>query len=192
MRIKKDILESFKIVGQDLFSHGLVSSYSGNTSVRDKGFIIITRRGSRLGSLTDADFVKTSIDKVDEASKLASVEHPVHRSIYQKTGAKAIVHAHLPHAIALSMSESEIIPEGGDTLADIGRVPIIGKDKDTRPGRLADEISETLKDHKIVMVCGHGSFAIGDTLEEAYSYTTALEECCQVTWLVKTLRKRSI
>lgn len=186
------VLKSFKAIGKDLFSHGLVSSYSGNISIRDGSCMVITCKGSRLGSLVEDDLVKTDIEKEDEASELASVEHPVHRSIYQKVGAKAIVHAHLPHAIALSMSEREIIPEGGDSLSEIGKVPIIGRDKDTRPGCLAEEISETLKEYKIVMVYGHGSFAIGDTLEEAYSYTTALEECCQVAWLVKTLRKKSI
>ena len=38
----------------------------------------------------------------------------------------------------------------------------------------------------------HGSFATGQLLEEAYQYTAALEECCQVIWLVKTLKKKSL
>jgi L-fuculose-phosphate aldolase len=36
-------------------------------------------------------------------------------------------------------------------------------------------VSEQLKEHKIVLVRGHGSFARGDMLEEAFMYTTSLE-----------------
>jgi len=47
-----------------------------------------------------------------------------------------------------------------------------------------------LSEHRAVMVHGHGSFAIGQLLEEAYNYTTALEESCQVLCLLKSLGSR--
>jgi L-fuculose-phosphate aldolase len=37
------------------------------------------------------------------------------------------------------------------------------------------------------MVHGHGSFAIGQLLEEAYNFTTTLEESCHVICLLKSL-----
>lgn len=36
-------------------------------------------------------------------------------------------------------------------------------------------MSEHLKDYKVVLVRGHGSFARGDMLEEAYMLTSSLE-----------------
>jgi len=54
-------------------------------------------------------------------------------------------------------------------------------------GGLADIIAQALKQHKIVMVHGHGSFAIGQLLDEAYNYTTTLEESCQIICLLKSL-----
>jgi len=181
------ILGQFQSVGHDLFSRGLVSSNSGNLSMRLKENIMITRRGSRLGCLEENDLIETGINKNNRATPLASVELPVHRAIYQQTAAQAIVHAHPPHAIALSMTEKEIVPtnEWRATIGD--RIPVLGWKMDTKPGELGDIIARALKEHRVVMVYGHGSFAVGQLLEEAYNLTTALESNCQVSCLLKSL-----
>jgi len=184
------ILAQFQTVGSDLFRRGLVSSHTGNMSIRLGDRIIITRRGSQLGNLKEQDLIETGLNKNDRNTPLASVELPAHRAIYQQTTALAVVHAHPPHAIALSMSETEIVPNGADIRAEVGRVPVLGGDMDTSPGGLEDVISAGLKDHHIVMICSHGSFAAGQLLEEAYKYTAFLEESSQVIWLVKTLDAR--
>ncbi|MEL7562843.1 aldolase [Dehalogenimonas sp. 4OHTPN] len=179
----------FKEVGKALFTRGLVSSHSGNLSVRlNDEKMLITRRGSQLGALQDQDLIETGIDKNDLKTPLASVELPVHRAILQHTAAGAVVHAHPPHAIALSMNETEIPTEQFEAY-ELGTVPVLGWNQDVRPGCLGDAIAEALKTHKIILVYGHGTFAVGQILEEAYKYTAALEEVCQVQWLVKTLRK---
>ncbi len=184
------ILAQFQTVGSDLFRRGLVSSHSGNMSIRLGDRIIITRRGSQLGNLKEQDLIETGLNKNDRNTPRAAVELPAHRAIYQQTPALAVVHAHPPHAIALSMSETEIVPNGADIRAEVGRVPILGGDMDTSPGGLADVIAAGLKDNHIIMVCSHGSFAAGQLLEEAYKYTAFLEESSQVIWLVKTLDAR--
>ena len=93
-------LNQFQNVGHALFSRGLVSSQSGNLSIRMGDRLIITRRGSNLGALQEKDLVETGINKNDRATPMASVELPVHRAIYQNTQARAIVHAHPTHVIA--------------------------------------------------------------------------------------------
>ena len=181
------ILSQFQSVGGDLFHRGLVSSHSGNLSIRLGEKIIITRRGSQLGCLDENDLIETGISKNNRATPLASVELPVHRAIYQQTPAQAIVHAHSPYAVALSLTETEIIPTN-EWLSVIGRVPVLGWNMEIIPGGLTDIIAQALKRHRIVMVYGHGSFAIGQLLEEAYSFTTALEESCQVSCLLRSLK----
>jgi L-fuculose-phosphate aldolase len=59
---------------------------------------------------------------------------------------------------------------------------------EVKPGGLADVIAQALKQNKIVMVRGHGSFAIGQLLEEAHNYTTTLEESCRVICLLRSLK----
>lgn len=181
------ILSQFQSVGRNLFNRGLVSSHSGNLSIRLGENLIITRRGSQLGCLEENDLIETGISKNNRATPLASVELPVHRAIFQQTSAQAIVHAHPPHAVALSLAETGIVPTS-EWLPVIGRVPVLGWNIEIAPGGLADIIARALKEHRIVMVHGHGSFAVGQLLDEAYSFTTALEASCQVSCLLKSLQ----
>jgi len=184
------ILSQFQAVGRDLFARGLVSSHSGNISVRLGDRIIITRRGSQLGNLQEQDLIETGIFKNDRFTPLASIELPVHRTIYQQTSASAIIHAHPPYAIALSMTEEELVFEETEELSGIGHVPVLGRNRVNRPGESGEVIAGALKERHAVLVDGHGSFTCGQLLEEAYRYTAALEERCQVMWLVKTLKRR--
>ena len=182
------ISSQFQEVGSDLFTSGLVSSHSGNISIRLGDKIIITRRGSRLGCLEEHDLIETGIIKNDRNTPLATVELPVHRAIYNLTSAQAIIHAHPPHAVALSLAEFEITPNCVEDSPIIGPVPVLGWNMEVKSGGLADIIAEALQSHGIVMVRGHGSFAIGQILEEAHTRTTTLEESCKVLCLLKSLK----
>ena len=182
------MLAQFQSLGRDLFTRGLVSSHTGNLSVRLRNRITITRRGCMLGSIGENDLIETGINKNDRFTPLASIELAVHRAIYRATPAQAIIHAHPPHAIALSLTMTEIVPKCAEGLATVGRVPVLGWDMKVEPGGLAEIIAEALIEHRVVMVHGHGSFAIGQLLEDAYNCTTALEENSQVNFLLKSLQ----
>jgi L-fuculose-phosphate aldolase len=182
------LTSQFQSVGRDLCARSLVSSHGGNLSVRMGDRLLITHRGSMLSCLEERDLVETGVTKNDRFTPLASTELTVHRSIYKKTSASAIVHAHPAYAVALSFSEREIIPRDVEGNLILTKVPILGWDVDVKPGELAEEIAEALKEHKIVLVRSHGSFAAGQLLEEAYHYTTTLEQSCQLLYLLKALR----
>ncbi len=182
------ILSQFQTVGRDLFARGLVSSHSGNLSIRLRERIIITRRGSMLNCLQEHDLIETGVSKNSRSTPLASTELPVHRAIYRETQALAIVHAHPPHAVALSLNGTEIAPSGVEGLSLPDTVPVVGWNMEVKPGGLAELIARTLQKHRIIMVHGHGSFAVGQLLEEAYNFTTALEQSCQILCLSRSLR----
>ena len=184
------ILSQFQTVGRDLFTRGLVSSNSGNMSIRLGDSIFITRRGAMLGSLQEQDLIETGVNKNNRTTPLASTELAVHRAIYHETQALAIVHAHPPHAVALSLTEAEIIPDQSEGFALGGKIPVLGWGVEVKPGGLSDIIPQALKEHKVIMVHGHGSFAIGQLLEEAYNITTALEEACHVHCLLRSMKAR--
>ena len=182
------ILSQFHTFGHDLFTRGLISSHTGNLSIRLGERIIITRRDSKLGCLDEHDLIETGISRNDRATPLASTELSVHRAIYQETSASAIVHAHSPHAVALSLVETEIVPSRAEGLSVVGQVPVLGWHMELGEGELADIIAQALQQHRIIMVHGHGSFAIGQLLEEAHNYTAILEESCRVICLLRTLQ----
>jgi L-fuculose-phosphate aldolase len=181
------LTSQFQAVGRDLCARGLVSSHGGNLSVKIGDNLLITHRGSMLGCLEECDLIETGISKNDRATPLASTELAVHRAIYQNTSASAIVHAHPAHAVALSFAEREIIPCDLEGKFILAKIPVLGWDTAVTPGEFATEIAEALKEYKIVLVRSHGSFAAGQLLEEAYHYTTALEQSCHLLYLLKTL-----
>jgi L-fuculose-phosphate aldolase len=162
-------LSHFQAVGRTLADRGLVTGASGNLSVRNKDRIIITSHGSVLSSLNANDLVETGSEDDDPAPR-ASWELPVHRAIYRATGTDAIVHAHLPAAVTLTLTEG--FP------AMPGNVAVVGTNTQIVAGILPDEIARELKKHPLVMVKGHGSFATGKTLEEACELTVNFEEAC--------------
>jgi len=184
------LLTQFQTVGRDLFTCGLISGFGGNLSIRMGDRIYITRRGSNKGSLTENDIIETGIYKNDRQTPLASSELAVHRAIYQHTSASAVVHAHPPHAVALSLSEKEIVPSDDDGKEMFGQVPVIGCQLQMLASAYADIIAETLKHGRIVMLRGHGSFAIGQLLAEAYEITSIFEESCKILCLLKSLQTK--
>jgi L-fuculose-phosphate aldolase len=182
------MLSQFQAVGCALFTQGLVSSYSGNLSIKLGEHLLITHRGSMLNSIGEADLVETGIARNDRATPLASTELEVHRSIYKKTSAMAVVHAHPPYAVALSFTEEEIIACDMEGRVLLPRVPVLGRQAVVKPGGLCEEIAEALQQCKVVLVQGHGSFAASQLLEEAYYYTSVLEQSCRLLYLLKSLR----
>jgi L-fuculose-phosphate aldolase len=163
-------LTEFQAAGQALAAGGLISGSSGNLSIRVKDRLIITRHGSTLSALSSEDLVETGIHRDDYSTPLASWELPVHRAIYIATHTLAIVHAHPPCAVTLSLLD------GKPQLPD--RIAIVGVSTRIVPGALAAEIAGELKKRSLTVVRGHGSFAISVTLAEACESTLKFEQDC--------------
>ena len=110
----------------------------------------------------------------------ASTELIVHRAIYEKTAALAIIHAHPRTAITLSLTRDEIIPIDIEGSYVLHKIPVVSVEMASGSPEMAEKISEALRSYKIVMQRGHGCFSIGQTLEEAYHWISALEEVSDI------------
>lgn len=174
----KEPLGEFRQVGRLLWEAGLVSSHGGNLSVRLGDGLLITRSGCPLGRIGQGDLVTVRADS-SAAGGQPSVDTPIHRAIYEAApAAKAIVHAHPRHAIALSLVASQIEPQDLEGRHHLGRVPVVD----------AQAVAAALRQHPIVVVAGHGSYARGDSLWQALQWTSVLEESAQVVWLLRGLK----
>jgi len=178
--IDEKLYEEFRDIGRDIFLTGLTSSHGGNMSVRVGDKIIIKRRGAQFGRLKPTDFVATSFHGKDSGIVRASTELIVHRAIYEKTSALAVIHAHPRTAITLSLSRDEIIPIDNEGSYFFRKIPVVTVELASGSTELADIVSEALRGYKIIMQRGHGCFAVGQTLEEAYHWVSALEEVCDI------------
>jgi L-fuculose-phosphate aldolase len=170
-------VEEFRAVGRMLWEAGLVSSHGGNMSVRlSDGGLLITRTGAMLGRLDDGDLVTVAADGSSEGQP--SMDTAVHRAAYAATGAKAVLHAHPRHAIALSLVAGAVEPVDAEGRLRLGSVPVVE----------AEQVAEALRDHTIVMARGHGSYARGDDLWQALMWASVLEESAQVLCLLRSLK----
>ena len=180
-------VSEFQKVGQDLFLRGLVSSHGGNMSLRLGDGLVITRRGAQLGHLSERDLIETGVEWNDRATPSASSELAIHRAIYQRTQAQAIIHAHPIYALALTLLEDEIVPLDAEGRQSLGRIPVVGSDVIMQVRDVIDEVAALLPECRIVVVRGHGSFAIGQLLDEAHRWTSMMEESARLIATVRLL-----
>jgi L-fuculose-phosphate aldolase len=167
------VIERMRRVGRDLYVTGLVSTRSGNLSVRVRETIVITRTGALLGHLGPSDLVEVPVDTADDRDAEASSDLIVHREVYRRSDALAIVHAHAPETIALSLRQDSIVPADTEGQAFIPNVPVF---EETRPrtgvsAAIGDAIASGVR---IAAVRAHGTFAAGDAIEAAAHWTTCL------------------
>jgi L-fuculose-phosphate aldolase len=174
------LYQEFRDIGHDIFSSGLTSSHGGNMSVRVGDRIIIKRRGGQFARLKPEDLVETSLHGKDSGITRASTELIVHRAIYLKTSALAVIHAHPRTAIVLSLSRDEIIPIDNEGSYLLRKIPVVSVEYASGSQEMAETVSDALRGYKIIMQRGHGCFSTGQTLEEAYHWVSALEEASDI------------
>lgn len=175
--------QEFERIGKRLFLEGLVGANFGNMSLRTGGGFHITRTGAYL----DAGEMPVFVPEAGDAPREASSEYRVHRAVYRETLHCAIVHAHPVHAVAASLDTDLVRPvdsEGGMLCPEI---PVVTGNPGT--DEIAESVAGALREGHIVIVRGHGTFAAGKTMDEAYIYTSIAEYACRILFLSGRLRR---
>ena len=172
--------------GKLIDKYGLIASHSGNISVRNNDKILITATGTMLAYLNESDIIETSLFVDDENLKYASMETVVHKEIYKNSDAKAIIHAHPVYSISLSMVLDEFVPIDSEGKYILGQVPVLKAKQTVASKEVADKIPVFFEKHKAVLVKSHGSFAVADSLEKAFYFTSVLENSAKIYYLTKS------
>ena len=159
---------------------------SGNISIRtkedEKDGYLITPSGKKYETLKPEDIVFMILkeeEKNDSANKPSS-EWRFHRDIYlNKKEAQAIVHAHSPHATAVS-SHGKTIPPFHYMIALAGGEDIRCSEYATfGTHELSMNIVKALKDRKACLMSNHGQVAFGENLAKAFELAQEVENICQ-------------
>ena len=167
---------------------------SGNISVRakedDKDGYLITPSGKKYETLKPEDIVfmilSEETEKNDSTNKPSS-EWRFHRDIYvNKKDAQAIVHAHSPHATAVS-SHGKSIPPFHYMIALAGGEDIKCADYATFGTKeLSNNIIKALENRSACLMSNHGQVAFGKNLDEAFELAQEIENIChQYTIAIK-------
>lgn len=176
-------VREFERIGKRLFSEHLVGGNFGNISIRNgnEGFFI-KRTGDYLDEVQELVFVP--FEGIVPAN--ASSEYRVHSAVYRNSSHQAIVHAHPQAAIAASLVMDTVFPEDSEGKMFCPRISIVEGAPGTQ--ELADNVADVLKTSKLVIVRGHGTFAAGKSLDEAYQFTSLAEHSCRVLAIKQLFR----
>jgi L-fuculose-phosphate aldolase len=168
----------FARIGTRLRTEGLVIANFGNMSVRAEEGFYVTSTGSYLDCPGSAVFVPFEGPVPEDASS----EYRAHREVYRATRHGALVHAHPPHAVAASLVMDEIVPLNCEGMMFCPVISVVeGKPGSDEIGR---NVAEALRLANVVIVKGHGTFAAGKGLDEAYILTSLVEHSCRILWLL--------
>jgi len=194
---KPSLFEQFQIVGRDLYVSRLISSHGGNLSIRQGDDIYITRTRSQLGHLGFEDVVKVAFDEPGYRDEHASCELVVHRAIYQARQKKwgetegAIVHAHALATTVRSMLDDVIEPLDSEARLFIPDVEVVTSKTPVGSADVGALFAQTLSKSKdpntVAVLRGHGPFAHGATLEDAYRLVSILEHSSTILNTIQSL-----
>ncbi|MDX8408075.1 MAG: class II aldolase/adducin family protein, partial [Mariprofundaceae bacterium] len=102
--------------------------------------------------------------------------------------AQAMVHAHCPHAVALTLSGENFVPADFEGQLYFPEVRVISVAYDVYFEQAAARVAETLADATAVPLCivrGHGVYAWGRSLNMAYKWICSLELSAQTALLAR-------
>ena len=186
LELKKEVIK----YAQKLNSTNLSPLRSGNVSVRIikdniEGFYL-TPSGKRYEDLVTDDIVFLSIKEEYDNLKLfnsslnPSSEWRFHQDIYRKKKeAKAIVHAHSPHATAVSV-HGKSIPAFHYMVALAGGDDIKCAEYATfGTTELSKNIINALEKRKACLMSNHGQVAFGTNLKQAFELAEEVNICHQ-------------
>jgi len=158
---------------------------SGNISVRskenDKDGYLITPSGKKYETLKPEDIVFMGLNEEEknDSGNNPSSEWRFHRDIYvNKNDAQAIVHAHSPHAAAVS-SHGKSIPPFHYMIALAGGEDIKCADYATfGTEELSNNVIKALENRSACLMSNHGQVAFGKNLDQAFELAQEIENIC--------------
>src|SRR5947209_19012271 len=191
-RLREEICRS----GRALFVRGLKPVVSGNIVVRlDDGGWLVTPTNASLGSLDPARIARLGPDNRLISGDKPTKEIPLHAAVYETRGAaRAIVHLHSTHSVALSMlpeidPRAALPPMTPYYLMKCGLTALVPY---YRPGdpAVADAIKGLAGKYASVLLANHGPVVAGSSLEAAVFAMEELEETAKLYLLLRGLNPR--
>ena len=176
--LREDIVRFCRLLHQ----RGYLAANDGNVSARlDGQRLLVTPSGVHKGFLEPADLVVVDLEGRQLSGTAAPTgELSLHlRALAARPDAQAVVHAHPPLAIALSLTKRRLDGVLPEVTLSLGRLQVVPY---ARPlsDQLARAVATALDASDAVILERHGTVAVGRTVAEAYGLTERLEHAAQV------------
>lgn len=187
---KATLSEALISSAQQLHQKNLLAAADGNLSYRYTDQEILITPSGQSKAYLDPDTLAGITPDNQILYGLPSSERLMHLTIYHQTPARAVVHAHPPYAIALSLARPAWLELPLDSLPEVilaaGRIPIVPY---ARPGTAAmgTALEPFLPECRLLILARHGAVCWGESLQEATQGIERLEQICQIIYLSESL-----
>ena len=184
--------------GRSLFERGLTPGSSGNISVRlDDGGWLVTPTNASLGFLDPARLSRLNGSGRVLSGDAPTKEIPLHAALYEtRRGARAVVHLHCAHCVAVSMlpeidPKAALPPLTPYYMMRCGEAALLPY---YRPGdaAVAEAIRGLAGQYSCVLLSNHGPVVAGETLEAAVFATEELEETAKLYLMTRGMNPRTL
>lgn len=176
-------------LGASIFARGLTPGRTGNLSCRIADEIVVTPTGASLGSLDARRLAIIDLDGRPVRGGLPTKEAAMHAALYRsRPGARAVVHLHSTHAVAVScladLDEHSALPPLTAYFAmRVGRLPLVPYFAPGDPA-LGIAVEEMAREHHAMLLANHGSVVAGDDLHLAADAAEEIEETARLALLL--------
>lgn len=191
-KLREEIVE----IGRLMYAKGLILASDGNISARlGRRRILITPAGLHKGFLEPGQLLivddggrRVGISTEANRHLRPTSELPMHLEAYrQRPNIGAVVHAHPPTAVALSIAEipldTYLLPE---VIVFLGLIPTAPYATPSSPEN-ADAIRDLIRQHDALMLERHGSLTVGETPMQAFMRLETLEQQARMTFMLAQL-----
>src|SRR5437762_9516267 len=150
-------------MGRRLYARALINGGEGNLSCRlGPRRLLCTPAGVNKGFLSEDELVVTDL----EGESLHELRRPssellLHLACYEeRQDCLAVVHAHPPHAVALTLAGEELVPCMPEAVTALGEVPTA---RYATPGTalVADSVRPFVGSAEVVLMERHGALCLG-------------------------------
>ncbi len=175
--------EEVAATARELFNRGLTNPWEGNVSARvGKDEMLVTPSYNNYADLKAEDIVHIKFDGTQlSKGRPASKEFRMHKAIYEdRDKAKCVIHAHSPHATALSILRKPIPPIMEEQCSFLGgAIPVAEQGK-----MWSDDLSQkavvALGKGNATLLANHGMVVCGAELKYCLNMVTLVEKLARV------------
>lgn len=176
----EEVREAIARTGHQLAAHNLVLGTAGNISARIGDLVAVTATGVTLADATARDVTVVDLSGNQHSGRLRPTsELEIHLGVYRSSDARAVVHAHSPGAVSLSLIAEELPVVHYQQLLLGGALPIVPF-APFGTKELASATLTALQHKNAAILAHHGSVAVGASLDAALDNVLLLEWLCRI------------
>lgn len=179
------------------YAHGWSHGRAGNVSLRGRDGLFWQSPANTAKDEIPVDlFVPILLETCAVGTPCAakpSNETAIHAGIYRAVpAARAVVHSHPPHLVALSRGGADLVFQGEEMQKHLGcrdhnetvRIPVVANPAPREMAGMADQVAQVIRPGvDILVLAGHGAYAWAKTPSEALSLLETLEFLCKTRCL---------